>query len=150
MRDAIGGTMLFWIVLFFMALFISFMAVVIQYARVYKIKNNTIEAIERNEGLCTIDSLSKHLANNGYKGEYKICYTISSTSSGETIGGYYALTLYARFAFSSFGFNMPVNGETRLIDTGTCNGDDIVNGTPTERAGRIYNCKVRNSAEAIH
>ena len=145
MRDAIGGTMLFWIVLFFMALFISFMAVVIQYARVYKLKNSTIEAVERNEGLCSIDSLSEYLSRNGYKGPYKICYT-TSTSGGQVLGGYYSITLYARFSFSNFGFNMPVNGETRLIDTGTCGGSDIVHGSAEERGARTYSCKEANSS----
>lgn len=143
MRDAIGGTMLFWIVLFFMTVFISLMAVVIQYARVYKIKNSTIEAVERNEGLCSMDSLTAYLANNGYKGPFKICY--SSSSSGDTLGGYYAITLYARFAFSNFGFDMPVSGETRLIDTGACHGGDIVNGSSTTSGSRSYNCKEGNS-----
>ena len=120
MRDAIGGTMLFWIVLFFMALFISFMAVVIQYARVYKIKNSTIEALERNEGLCNEDSLGSFLLSSGYRGPYTLCYHASSSNEEDNIGGYYTITLYARFAFSNFGFNMPVSGQTRLIDTGTC------------------------------
>ena len=42
MRESIGGTMLFWIVLFFMSIFITFLAAVIQYAKVYKIKNSKI------------------------------------------------------------------------------------------------------------
>ena len=140
MRDAIGGTMLFWIVLFFMTLFISFMAVVIQYARVYKTKNSTIDAIERSEGICSVDALSKYLSDYGYKGNYKICYYKPSTFSEDTLGGYYSLTLYATFSFSNYGFDMPVSGETRLIDTGICNGESIVSGAGEVKLGNYVSC----------
>ena len=53
MRESIGGTMLFWIVLFFMSVFIAFMASVIKYARVYKIKN-TIPKKYKNYSYLTI------------------------------------------------------------------------------------------------
>ena len=146
MRDAIGGTMLFWIVLFFMTLFISFMAVVIQYARVYKTKNSTIDAIERSEGICSIDSLSNYLSNRGYNHMYKICYFKPSASNEDSLGGYYSLTLYATFSFSNFGFNMPVSGETRFIDTGVCDGESIVsNGTGEMIHGNYSDCVLTTS-----
>ena len=140
MRDAIGGTMLFWIVLFFITLFISFMAVVIQYARVYKTKNSVIDAIERSEGICSVDALSKYLSNYGYKSDYELCYYSPSSTNNDSLGGYYSLTLYATFSFSNFGFNMPVSGETRLIDTGVCNGESIINGTSMINNGKLVSC----------
>ena len=149
MRDAIGGTMLLWIVVFFMALFMSFMAVVIQYSRVYKIKNNSIEDIERSEGICSIDKLEELLNNNKYYGDYIICYNAAVSNSKDPIGGYYSLTLYARFAFSNFGFNMPIQGETRIIETGVCDGKNVVSGnTYRQREGnREYICKKGNSGD---
>ena len=53
MRESIGGTMLFWIVLFFMSIFITFLAAVIQYAKVYKIKNSMINYLEQGEGIAS-------------------------------------------------------------------------------------------------
>ncbi len=149
MRDSFGGTMLFWIVIFFLALFMSFMAVVIQYSRVYKIKNNTIEAIERGEGICNIADLNKTLQKNKYYGIYKICYSkATSTVSGESIGGYYSITLYAQFKFSNFGINMPISGESRIIEIESCNGDNILSGASTATiAGNTYKCVDLSSAE---
>ncbi len=148
MRDAIGGTMLLWIVVFFMALFMSFMAVVIQYSRVYKIKNNSIEDIERNEGICSQQQLDKLLNENKYYGDYVICYSPARSGSSDSLGGYYSLTLFARFAFSNFGFNMPIQGETRIIQTGVCDGSNIVASGYTESDGpRDYKCLKGNSSK---
>lgn len=158
MRDAIGGTMLMWIVVFFMALFMSFMAVVIQYSRVYKIKNNSIEDIERSEGICSIEKLEELLNRNKYYGKYIICYNpakmnfsnINNGAANDSIGGYYSLTLYARFAFSNFGFDMPVQGETRIIETGVCDGINIVTGSNSyayTEGNRQYTCKTGDSSK---
>ena len=54
MRESIGGTMLFWIVLFFLSIFITFLAFVMKYARVYRMKNSIINYIERDEGIQTV------------------------------------------------------------------------------------------------
>ena len=149
MRDSFGGTMLFWIVIFFLALFMSFMAVVIQYSRIYKIKNNTIEAIERGEGICNIADLNKTLQKNKYYGVYKICYTKAQSSvSGESIGGYYSITLYAEFKFSNFGMRMPIQGESRIIEIESCNGENILSGaTQATIAGQTFRCVDQTSAE---
>ena len=148
MRDAIGGTMLMWIVVFFMAVFMSFMAVVIQYSRVYKIKNNSIEDIERSEGICSQDQLDELLNKNKYYGDYIICYSQAKTGSNDSLGGYYSLTLYARFAFSNFGFNMPVQGETRIIETGVCDGRNIVeSGFKQKDEYREYKCLKGDSSK---
>ena len=50
MREAIGGTMLMQIVLVFLIVYIMFMAVVINYGRVFRAKNNLITYIETEEG----------------------------------------------------------------------------------------------------
>jgi len=50
MREAIGGTWLFGIVILFIALFASFLAYSISYTRAFNIKNEIINLIERSEG----------------------------------------------------------------------------------------------------
>ncbi len=128
MRESIGGTMLFWIVLFFMSIFIVFMASVIRYARVYKIKNSMINYIEKQEGIKTKEEFEETLLNLGYPttGEYKFCRTIT----GET-GGYYTLSLYADFELPFVGnvIKVEIKGETRQIETGTLIKDSGANGT---------------------
>ena len=128
MRESIGGTMLFWIVLFFMTIFIAFMASIIHYARVYKIKNSMINYIERSEGIKTKEEFENVLVSLGYPadGEYKICRKINSD-----IGGYYTLSLYAVFElpFVGSGVKVEIKGETITIATGTLIKDTGSNGS---------------------
>ena len=119
MRDSIGGTMLFWIVLFLFSIFIIFIAFIIKYARVYKIKNSMVNYVERNEGIDTQANFDTQLLLAGYStnGQYKICrYMLKS-------GGYYTIELYSRTEFPVIGnfvsLNIAIKGETKTIKTGT-------------------------------
>lgn len=117
MRESIGGTMLFWIVLFFMSIFIAFMAAIIQYARVYKIKNSLVNYLEQGEGIYDETTFNDALTKLGYpKGKsrkYVIC-----KYKGENRGGYYYVKLYTTFSILNVSFDVGVKGETRLIETG--------------------------------
>lgn len=115
MRESIGGTMLFWIVLFFMSIFIAFLAAVIQYARVYKIKNSMINYLEEGEGLETIEDFESKLTSLGYpaNGKYVVCRYNAANR-----GGYYYLKLFAEFKIMNVGIDVNIRGETRLIETG--------------------------------
>jgi len=50
MREAMGGTWLFGIVILFIALFTAFLAYSISYTRAFNTKNEIINILERNEG----------------------------------------------------------------------------------------------------
>ncbi len=126
MRESIGGTMLFWIVLFFMSIFIAFMASIIKYARVYKIKNSMINYIERAEGIFSEEELQDQLRSLGYKTDkYVICRYNPSKIGDSYSGGYYYLKLYATFEIPIVGvsFDVKINGETRTIETGVLIND---------------------------
>lgn len=119
MRDSIGGTMLFWIVLFLFSIFIIFIAFIIKYARVYRIKNSAISYIEKNEGVLSQSEFESQILSMGYSpsGEYKICRYLLGDK-----GGYYKLYLYSRTEFPVVGdlvsLNIAIIGETRTIETG--------------------------------
>lgn len=51
MREAIGGTWIFQIVVFFILLFTGFMCLSINQSKAYKVKSSMIDAIERNNGI---------------------------------------------------------------------------------------------------
>ena len=122
MRDSIGGTLLFWIVLILLSVFIVFIAVIIKYAHVYKIKNSMVDYIEKNEGITTRENFETQLLALNYPKEngYKICRYLSSDKSK---GGYYYIELYTVMKFpivSNFAVvNITIRGETRNITTGT-------------------------------
>lgn len=134
MREAIGGTMLFWIVLFFMTIFIAFLAAVIQYASVYKIKNSVVNYLEQGEGITDKDSFENTLTRLGYSrnGKYVIC-----RYPAENRGGYYYVKLYATFAFMNVSIDVSIKGETRIIETGTLvKSDEWFNELETSCDGR--------------
>ena len=115
MRESIGGTMLFWIVLFFMSIFITFLAAVIQYAKVYKIKNSVVNYLEQGEGVASKREFEDTLKRLGYfqNGKYVICRYPATDR-----GGYYSVELYAKFAIMAFSLDVKIKGETKLIETG--------------------------------
>lgn len=136
MRESVGGAMQMYLVMFILFIFIMFLAAVVQYARVYKIKNSVINTIERSEGISTTDEIESTLASHGYnpKRGYKVC-----KYSSENKGAYYYIELYATFSFLKLKIDVTIKGETRLIETGTLvnsNEDPfatstcIVNGAP--------------------
>lgn len=127
MRESIGGTMLFWLVLFFMTIFISFLAAVIQYSRVYKIKNQMINYLEQAEGVGTKAEFENTLSNLGYsirENGYAFCRKNSSFDGG--YGGYYKIQLTATFKITSIPIRIYIQGETRLIETGIYRKSDPI------------------------
>lgn len=50
MREAIGGTWLFGLVITFIVFFASFLAVSINYAKAFNVKNNVVDLISKYEG----------------------------------------------------------------------------------------------------
>ena len=122
MRDSIGGALLFWIVLILLSVFIVFIAFIIKYAHIYKIKNSIVNYVERNEGVVSKEEFDNQLLELGYSGEggYKICRYLAKD---EDKGGYYTIELYSLTTFPLVGdvmaIKIPIKGETRNITTGT-------------------------------
>ena len=121
MRESIGGTMLFWIVLFFLTLFTFFLAFVIKYAHVYKMKNTVINYIERREGIETTQEFRTELDSLGYpsKSAALICKN-EQIIGGELYGAFYTVELHADLTIPLIYLAVPVriSGETRTITTG--------------------------------
>ncbi len=69
MRQTVGTTTLFKIVLAFTFLFAAFLAVAVTYNRVFKLKNEMIGIIEKYEGTTTksLEIINNYLVSNGYK-----------------------------------------------------------------------------------
>ena len=136
MRESIGGTMLMWIVLFFLSIFIAFMASIIRYARVYKIKNSAINYIERSEGLTSPEELRDELTALGYPkdGKFVVCRYVTDR------GGFYYLKLFATFSFPIVGisFDVRIKGETRTIESGVLVGlEDKANSNTSSADGGV-------------
>ena len=70
MKESIGGAMMLYLVLFFVAIFIAFIACVVQYTRIYKITNTIINEIEETEGKYGEDNLTVQLFEQMLKDHY--------------------------------------------------------------------------------
>lgn len=116
MRESIGGTMIFWIVLFLFSIFIAFISFIIKYARVYKIKNTIVNYITRQEGVVTKSDIDAQLNKMEYQksGEYRICRYFPSD-----MGEFYYIELYSETELPLMGswlsFRNTIKGETRVI-----------------------------------
>lgn len=75
MRESIGGAWILGIVMTFIVLFASFLAVSINYSKAFKVKNNVVDLIEKNEGMNehAAEEIYGYLKSQGYilKGECK-------------------------------------------------------------------------------
>lgn len=113
MRESVGGTLLLQIVLIFLTVYIGFMAVVINYGKVFRYKNAIINKIEQNEGYANCEDIDSMIKSVGYLDNYKVSYTTT------TKGAIYNVQIYIVFTLPlvSSKITIPVKGETRLIDT---------------------------------
>lgn len=68
MRESIGGSWLFTIVIVFLLLFTGYICLAINYSRAYKVKNEVVDIIERDKGLkdISIEEISDYLRTAGY------------------------------------------------------------------------------------
>lgn len=86
MRETIGGTWLTQLVIVFMFVFVAFLALSINYSKAFRVKNETLSFIEKNEGITdnSLTFINNYLTYNGYttQGRCEIgSYGISSLES---------------------------------------------------------------------
>ncbi len=68
MREAIGGTWLFGLVITFIVFFASFLAISVNYGKAFNVKNNVVDLIEKYEGNnCNArNKIATYLSDVGY------------------------------------------------------------------------------------
>ena len=137
MREAVGSTFLFKLMIFFIFFFASFLAIAINYSQAFSIKNQIINILEKSEGLndTSKPSIVDLTINSGYHREVDC----RNTNDGESVSDgsrsakgvciqklpsdasdsnrYYQVTTYVSFNFPIIGnlFTFPVRGETKII-----------------------------------
>ena len=140
MRESFGGVFIIKLLLIFIVFYMSFMAVAINYAKTFRVKNQVINLVEQNQysgifddsvhtliekyletvpySVPGISCESRQLNNvtvNGINVKNKgICILPMSDDSNNQ---YYKVTAYIKIDFPFFGINLtvPVSGETKII-----------------------------------
>lgn len=141
MREAFGGTFTIQLILVFLAIYIGFIAVALNYAKAFRVKNQIINLIEQNEGIedtewtnqsGVIGKINDYLGQMSYFVEinnantdtlhcYENGYCIEEYSLGsvdEINSVYYKVTTYVKIDLQVFrlNFTIPITGETRKIE----------------------------------
>lgn len=135
MKEAFGSTFMIYILLIFLAVYITFVAVALNYAKAFRVKNSVIDIIEQNEGVDlednsgTIGKINARLRDysynvNGINGDsytgykcYELGYCIKEQSD-DIKGNYYKVITFVKLEipFMNLGFTIPIRGETRVIE----------------------------------
>ena len=55
MKDSFGGTIMIYIFIFFLGLYIVFIALTLRYAQSFRVKNKLIDVIEEHDGISDVD-----------------------------------------------------------------------------------------------
>ena len=144
MREAFGGAFTIKLMLIFLAIYIAFIAVALNYAKAFRVKNRIIDIIEQNEGIDSYDdtkegsvigNINSYLNTVGYyvnlaniknnNTENINCYDRGycidkkeSTNVDGVYNTYYKVTTFVKieFPFFKLNFTIPITGETRKIE----------------------------------
>lgn len=121
MKEAIGGTWLFGIVITFIVFFTTFISFSTNYARVFKVKDEVLTIIERYKGVnaSSVAKINERLSGLGYSGKGK-CVDNSGEKSSSTKN-------YSRWLGFNHGGGDPIKNSNRsnycirryLISSGT-------------------------------
>lgn len=153
MREAIGGTWLTQLIIVFMLIFVAFLALSLNYTKAFKVKNELLSIIEKQEGVTTgeygtIGIINNYLQSNGY-GVMRSCevdsYGVTDlnsdtielvTSEGKNKKYYYCIRkinskssrqdgkVYYKVNIF-FYFNLPVLGDIFTFDINGSTGDVV-------------------------
>lgn len=133
MRDAFGGTFMIKLTLIFFIIYVSLMAVAINYAKAFRVKNNVINIIEQynysgSSDIETLGHIDSYLQSVGYNyssntGVKNHCDNESNSHLAArgvcivSMDKYYKVITYISIEFPFFQLDMtiPISGETKVI-----------------------------------
>ena len=112
MREAVGGSLLFYIMIGFIFIYIVFIAVIMNYAATYRASNYVITALEESEGEVNRTTLIESLQDRNYYNGLSI--TCSENSNGDAV---YRVTTYVNFDVPLIDahLRLAINNETKAI-----------------------------------
>lgn len=159
MRDAVGGTWIFAIVISITLMFAGFLVLALSYSKAYKIKNEMTSMIEKYEGLTTnisgtgsVQIINDYLRNSGYRtlgncqvGDYGVekleNYDITLVTETNRNNKFFYCVSYKTnyetcnthfFVTVFYDFNLPVLGRLRMY-------------TVTGQSNEIYKAYLKSS-----
>ena len=114
MREAVGGTLLFYIIITFLFVYVIFIGVIMNYASTYRTNNYIVSIIEENEADINVtgyDFLQNIQNNYHYNGQIDYCCLDNSNGSVYRVKTYVAFEL----PLISLNLKLPITMETKTI-----------------------------------
>ena len=146
MKEAYGGVTNLYLFMFFFVIYVCFLAIALNFAKTYRVKNYVIDVLEQNQYNGDLDSASSikakldtcfdwvpYKGNEDYARNYCLgynsefggttkCYDhggIVVISKGTEAYPYYQVIAFFTVEFPLFsidGFRVPISGETMIIN----------------------------------
>lgn len=124
MREAVGGSILFYIILGFLAVYIVFIGVIMNYAATYRASNSVLTRIEQTEAHINVgnygddkntDTLYGMLRAQNYHNKLDVC--CSDLVTGNNMGSVYRIKTYVNFEVPLLGvdLNLVIKNDTKTI-----------------------------------
>ena len=122
MREAVGGSMLFYIILIFIFIYIVFIGLIMNYAATYRASNYVITELEQSEGNIVSDMTSNSsfctsLRNRNYHNKlYVSCHNDRNQDA------IYKVTTFVSFELPLMGvdLDLKINNETKALYGAQC------------------------------
>lgn len=117
MREAVGGSMLFYIILIFIFIYIVFIGLIMNYAATYRASNYIITSLEETEGRISTDisstsSMCESLRDRKYNN--KVYLSCRTNANGDAI---YKVKTLVTFELPLMGIDLDlqINNETKAL-----------------------------------
>ncbi|MBQ8471909.1 MAG: hypothetical protein IJ501_00220 [Bacilli bacterium] len=116
MREAVGGSMLFYIILIFIFIYIVFIGLIMNYAATYRATNYVVTTIEETEGEVLHDALEDALKDRNYHNNLTV------TCSENSDGAVYRVETYVAFEVPLMGIDLTlaITNDTKTIYGENC------------------------------
>ena len=120
MKDTFGGTIMIYILIFFLGIYIVFIALTLRYAQSFKLKNNVIDWIEQYNGNINSDfenELTTYFENNkGLKPTDLEIYIVKNGDVRDTC--FYEVHSYIDWEWPFLGIEgtWDIHGETKNVE----------------------------------
>lgn len=138
MKETLGGTLTIWLFLFFFVIYVTFIGVALQFAKIYRVKNYVINTLEQQQYVSgeddnrvfpildnyldgvpynTVDKINNNYCQENY-GEGAISHhSVCIIPKGDESSRYYKVVVFfvAEFPFLDINMTIPASGETKVI-----------------------------------
>ena len=137
MKDAVGSSFMFMIILGFLAVYIVFMGVIMNYASTYRTSNYVLSKLENTEGKIQMlgstnnqtDSLCNLVRSNGYYNQLEVCCMEQSDAAGNLVGSVFKIKTNVAFNIPVIDYDvtLKINNETKTIYNVSCSNTPYQN-----------------------